>query len=75
MVVRGNQMRLAMNECYGGGIGCFGNSITNCVMNYKLIGWIGILNLWVVSIESKLKEIGMVGLVEVHRRNGRVVDS
>ena len=38
MVVRGNQMRLAMNECYGGGIGCFGNSITNCVMNYKLIG-------------------------------------
>ena len=26
-----------------------------------------------VSIESKLKEIGMVGLVEVRRRKGRVV--
>jgi len=26
----------------------------------------------VVSIESKLKEIGMVGLIEVRRRKGRV---
>jgi len=26
-----------------------------------------------VSIESKLKEIGMVGLVEVRKRNGRAI--
>ena len=35
-------------------------------------GWIVILNLCVVSIELKLKEIGMVGLVEIRRRKGRV---
>jgi len=30
-----------------------------------------ILNLLVVSIELKSKEIGMVGLVEIRRRKGR----